>query len=50
MIKPAKFADVALSMINDDLPDLSISRQRDRLQWGIPVPNDDSQTVRPDGF
>ena len=27
------------------LRDLSISRQRERLPWGIPVPGDDSQTV-----
>ena len=28
-----------------DLADLSISRPSSRLQWGIPVPNDDSQTI-----
>ena len=28
-----------------DLRDLSVSRQRERLPWGIPVPGDDSQTV-----
>lgn len=27
------------------LSDLSISRDRKRLQWGIPVPDDDTQTV-----
>ena len=29
----------------DDLRDLSVSRQGDRLSWGIPVPGDHSQTV-----
>jgi methionyl-tRNA synthetase len=29
----------------DDLQDLSVSRKRDRLDWGIPVPGDDTQTV-----
>ena len=28
-----------------DLADLSISRPASRLQWGIQVPNDDSQTI-----
>lgn len=27
------------------LPDLSISRPSSRLTWGIPVPNDPSQTI-----
>ena len=26
--------------------DLSVSRPRSRLMWGIPVPNDPTQTVR----
>ncbi|KAH0831886.1 tRNA synthetases class I (M)-domain-containing protein [Lanmaoa asiatica] len=29
----------------DSLEDLSISRPRDRIRWGIPVPGDPSQTV-----
>ena len=28
------------------MSDLSVSRPRSRLRWGIPVPNDSSQTVR----
>lgn len=27
------------------LPDLSVSRPRARLAWGVPVPGDDTQTV-----
>lgn len=27
------------------LPDLSVSRPRARLSWGVPVPGDDTQTV-----
>lgn len=27
------------------MPDLSISRPRKRLQWGIPVPGDDEHTI-----
>lgn len=29
----------------EPLEDLSISRPRDRIKWGIPVPGDSSQTV-----
>ena len=32
-------------MINAGLPDLSISRSAEKLDWGIPVPNDKSHTV-----
>ena len=28
-----------------NIPDLSVSRSRNRLQWGIPVPGDPSQTI-----
>lgn len=31
--------------VSRDLPDLSISRPKSRLSWGIPVPGDDSQVV-----
>ena len=32
-------------LLNELNSDLSVSRPRSRLQWGIPVPNDNSQTV-----
>ena len=31
--------------VENGLQDLSISRPRDRLSWGIPVPDDDTQTI-----
>lgn len=34
-----------ISEVSAGLQDLSISRPRDRLSWGIPVPEDESQTI-----
>jgi len=34
-----------LSFINRGLEDTSCSRSREKLKWGIPVPEDDTQTV-----
>lgn len=34
-----------LSFINEGLNDVSFSRARDKMPWGIPVPNDDSQVM-----
>ncbi len=34
-----------LSFINQGLEDISFSRPRKDLQWGIPVPGDDDQTI-----
>ena len=31
--------------VESELQDLSISRPRNRLSWGIPVPDDDTQTI-----
>ncbi|KAK3525934.1 hypothetical protein QTP70_011022 [Hemibagrus guttatus] len=31
--------------LESELPDLSVSRQRSRLQWGVPVPGDPEQTI-----
>lgn len=45
LIKPALFYDLVFLLLNQDLPDLSISRPKSRLSWGITVPNDDSQIV-----
>lgn len=39
-----RYAEI-IEAVKNGLDDLSISRPRDRLTWGIPVPNDDSQTV-----
>ncbi len=35
----------AIEFVKGGLEDFSISRQKDRLGWGIPVPNDDTQVM-----
>ncbi|KAK6340711.1 methionyl-tRNA synthetase [Orbilia brochopaga] len=37
--------DALVKEVSCGLQDLSISRPRERLSWGIPVPGDDSQTI-----
>ena len=37
--------DDVIQAVEDGLEDLSISRPSDRLQWGIRVPGDESQTI-----
>lgn len=45
-IKPKKYYDFIINELETrKLTDLSISRLSSRLQWGIPVPNDDSQRI-----
>uniref|UniRef100_A0A8C2STX0 Methionine--tRNA ligase, mitochondrial n=1 Tax=Coturnix japonica TaxID=93934 RepID=A0A8C2STX0_COTJA len=44
-ISPEPFYQRVLCWLVEDLPDLSISRERSRLQWGIPVPSDSTQTI-----
>ncbi|NXJ70817.1 SYMM protein, partial [Rostratula benghalensis] len=45
-IAPAPFYQRVLRWLEEeDLPDLSVSRERSRLQWGIPVPTDPTQTI-----
>ena len=34
-----------VAAVTEGLEDLSVSRPRERLNWGIPVPDDDSQTI-----
>ncbi len=34
-----------LSVINDGLQDISVSRPSDKISWGIPVPGDKTQTM-----
>ncbi|EDQ88960.1 uncharacterized protein MONBRDRAFT_25711 [Monosiga brevicollis MX1] len=41
---PNRKAEI-LNMLDSKLPDLSISRPRRKLQWGIPVPHDPEQTI-----
>lgn len=44
-IIPKRFNDEAIMMLNGIDGDLSISRPRSRLKWGIEVPNDKEQTI-----
>lgn len=44
VIPQARYDEVIAS-VKDGLTDLSISRPRSRLKWGIPVPGDQSQTI-----
>ncbi|KAI5281580.1 methionyl-tRNA synthetase [Ascosphaera aggregata] len=44
-IRPKVYMDQIVSQVEAGLNDLSISRPSERLKWGIPVPNDDSQTI-----
>ncbi|GBL73067.1 Methionine--tRNA ligase, mitochondrial, partial [Araneus ventricosus] len=45
VIKPSIFTDHVKKWIKEGLNDLSVSRPKSRLSWGIPVPDDDSQII-----
>lgn len=44
-ISPKKFEKILLDYLKDPLPDISLSRPSDRVNWAISVPGDQSQTV-----
>ncbi|CAH1795590.1 unnamed protein product [Owenia fusiformis] len=44
-IQPSVFKTIVLGWLESGLPDLSVSRQRSRLPWGIQVPGDSAQTI-----
>ncbi|XP_025026504.1 methionine--tRNA ligase, mitochondrial [Python bivittatus] len=44
-INPEPYYQQVLQWLEEDLPDLSVSRDRNRLHWGIPVPGDSTQTI-----
>ncbi|KAI5769911.1 unnamed protein product [Gulo gulo] len=44
-ITPEPFHRAVLQWLEEELPDLSVSRKSSHLHWGIPVPGDDSQTI-----
>lgn len=44
-VQPERFHQAVVQWLQEDLPDLSVSRQKSRLQWGIPVPGDPGQTI-----
>jgi methionyl-tRNA synthetase len=41
MIRPERYRNEILGFLREPLQDLSISRPRSRLEWGIPLPFDD---------
>ena len=43
-VQPIQLEPLVRHMVQT-LPDLSVTRDRDRLSWGIPVPGDETQTV-----
>lgn len=45
VIQPKKFHTLNRLNIEQHLADISMSRPTNRLQWGIPVPGDSSQTI-----
>ncbi|KAM9326545.1 methionine--tRNA ligase, mitochondrial [Gastrophryne carolinensis] len=44
-IHPAPFLRIVHQWLQNELPDLSVSRQSNRVSWGIPVPSDPSHTI-----
>ncbi|XP_065173544.1 methionine--tRNA ligase, mitochondrial-like, partial [Atheta coriaria] len=44
-IRPKKFQKILLDMMDEGVPDVSISRPTARVHWGVKVPEDDTQTV-----
>ncbi|XP_076147737.1 methionine--tRNA ligase, mitochondrial [Alosa pseudoharengus] len=44
-VQPEKFYHMVLQWLDSELPDLSVSRQKSRLRWGIAVPGDSEQTI-----
>jgi len=45
LIRPERFRNEALAMLAEPLGDLSISRPRERVPWGIPLPWDPTQVT-----
>ncbi|KAL4820509.1 tRNA synthetases class I (M)-domain-containing protein [Aspergillus spinulosporus] len=44
-ITPTHYTEQVVKSVSSGLSDLSISRPVERLTWGIPVPNDNTQTI-----
>jgi methionyl-tRNA synthetase len=44
-IRPAGVKQELINFINEDLMDVSFSRDRSKLPWGIPVPGDKDQVI-----
>ena len=44
-IVPASRKNEIMAVINEGLQDISVSRPKNKIPWGIPVPGDDTQTM-----
>ncbi len=44
-ISPGKWKNDFLSLVKDGLSDVSFSREKKHLPWGVPVPGDDNQVI-----
>ena len=44
-IQPSYRRNEVISFVKQGLKDLSVSRKRDRVKWGIPVPFDENHTI-----
>ncbi|KAM8952923.1 methionine--tRNA ligase, mitochondrial [Pelodytes ibericus] len=44
-VRPTQFLHVVRRWLEDEIPDLSVSRHRSRLSWGVPVPSDPSHII-----
>lgn len=44
-IRPLSRKNEILAVINSGLEDISVSRPKDKISWGVPVPGDDSQVM-----
>ena len=45
VVQSKTFQGNILNLLENPCPDLSVSRASSRLKWGIPVPNDSTQTI-----
>lgn len=45
LILPNTRRNEILSLINEGLEDISISRPKDKINWGIPIPGDETQVM-----
>jgi methionyl-tRNA synthetase len=45
LIIPETKRNEILSLLSEGLEDISVSRPKSKIYWGIPVPNDDSQVI-----
>lgn len=44
-VRPRRFQRQLEQWVSEELPDLSVSRPRERVTWGVPVPGDEGHTI-----